>query len=127
MVVDTSALVAILLLEPDAQLYADAIARADSAVISAASYVELTIVSLSRGTRGRAEVEATLADALIETVPVTLDQARIAADAYERYGRGRHPAGLNFDDCFAYALAMSRSEALLFKGKDFALTDVLRV
>jgi ribonuclease VapC len=59
-------------------------------------------------------------------VPVTVDQAHLAADAYERYGRGLHPAALNFGDCFAYALAMSRSEPLLFKGEDFASTDVLR-
>jgi ribonuclease VapC len=126
MVVDTSALVAILLLEQDAKTYADAIAGSESTVISAASYVELTIVALSRGMRGRAELEATLTDALIEVVPVTVDQAHIAADAYERYGRGRHPAALNFGDCFAYALAKSRNETLLFKGKDFALTDVSR-
>jgi ribonuclease VapC len=127
MVVDTSALVAILLLEPDAQTYADAIAEANATVISATSYVELSIIALSRGTRGRAEVQATLADALIEIVPVTIDQAHIAADAYERYGRGRHPAALNFGDCFSYALAKDRNEPLLFKGEDFALTDVLRV
>lgn len=125
MVVDTSALVAILLLEHDAQTYADAIAGANPTVISAASYVELTIVALSRGKRGRVELEATLADALIDIVPVSVDQARIAADAYEKYGRGRHPAALNFGDCFAYALAVSRNEPLLFKGGDFALTDVL--
>lgn len=125
MVVDTSALMAILLQEEDARTYADAIAGA-STVMSAASYVELTIVALSRGLRGRAELEATLADALIEIVPVTIDQAQLAADAYERYGKGRHPAGLNFGDCFAYALARSRNEPLLFKGEDFALTDVLR-
>jgi ribonuclease VapC len=125
MVVDTSALMAILLQEEDARTYADAIAGA-SAVISAASYVELTIVALSRGSRGRAELDAMLADALIDIVPVTIDQAHLAADAYQRYGRGRHPAGLNFGDCFAYALARSRSAPLLFKGEDFALTDVLR-
>lgn len=96
-------------------------------VMSAASYVELTIVALSRGQRGRAELEATLADVQIEIVPVTIDQAHLAADAYERYGRGRHPAGLNFGDCFAYALAMSRNEPLLFKEEDFVLTDVLRL
>lgn len=124
MVVDTSALMAILLQEEDARSYADAVAGA-SAVMSAASYVELTIVALSRGLRGRAELEATLADALIDIVPVTIDQAQLAADAYERYGKGRHPASLNFGDCFAYALARSRSEPLLFKGEDFALTDVL--
>ena len=125
MVVDTSALMAILLQEEDARTYADAIAGA-STVMSAASYVELTIVALSRGLRGRVELEATLADALIDLVPVTIDQAQLAADAYEKYGKGRHPAGLNFGDCFAYALARSRSEPLLFKGEDFALTDVLR-
>lgn len=126
MVVDTSALVAILLQEEDAQTYSDAIAGAATAALSAASYVELVIVSLSRGARGRAELEMTLAEAAIEIAPVTLDQARLAAGAYERYGKGRHPAGLNFGDCFAYALAKSRGEPLLFKGSDFALTDVLR-
>jgi ribonuclease VapC len=125
MVVDTSALVAILLQEEDADTYADAIAGATTTALSAASYVELAIVSLSRGVRGRAELEATLADAAIEIVPVTLAQARAAAGAYERYGNGRHPAALNFGDCFAYALALARGEPLLFKGTDFALTDVL--
>jgi ribonuclease VapC len=76
--------------------------------------------------RGRAELEATLADAAIEIVPVTLDQARLAAGAYERYRKGRHAAALNFGDCFAYALAKSLGEPLLFKGTDFGLTDVLR-
>jgi|ERR671919_805155 ribonuclease VapC len=127
MVVDTSALIAILLQEEDAQTYADAIAGAATAVLSAASFVELAIVSLSRGARGRAELEATLTDATIEIVPVTLDQARLAAGAYESYGKGRHAAGLNFGDCFAYALAKIRGEPLLFKGTDFGLTDVFRV
>jgi ribonuclease VapC len=126
MVIDTSVLMAILLQEEDAQIYADAIVRAGTAALSAASYVELAIVSLSRGVRGRAELEATLADAGIEIVPVTLDQARIAVGAYGRYGKGRHAASLNFGDCFAYALAKSRGEPLLFKGSDFTLTDVLR-
>jgi ribonuclease VapC len=126
MVVDTSVLIAILLQEEDAQIYADAIARAGTAALSAASYVELAIVSLSRGVRGRAELEATLADAGIEIIAVTLDQVRIAVGAYERYGKGRHAASLNFGDCFAYALAKSRGEPLLFKGGDFTLTDVLR-
>lgn len=127
MVVDTSALIAILLQEEDAQTYADAIAAAATAALSAAPYVELAIVSLSRGVRGRAELESTLADAAIDIVPVTLDQARLAAGAYERYGKGRHAAALNFGDCFAYALAKSRGEPLLFKGTDFRLTDVSRV
>jgi ribonuclease VapC len=126
MVVATSALVAILLQEDDAQVYADAIAAAAATALSAASYVEVAIISLSRGVRGRAELEAMLADAAIDIVPVTPDQARLAAVAYERYGKGRHAAALNFGDCFAYALAKSRGEALLFKGIDFGLTDVLR-
>ena len=126
MVVATSALVAILLQEDDAQVYADAIAAAAATALSAASYVEVAIISLSRGVRGRAELEAMLADAAIDIVPVTPDQARLAAVAYERYGKGRHAAALNFGDCFAYALAKSRDEALLFKGIDFGLTDVLR-
>jgi ribonuclease VapC len=76
-------------------------------------------LSRSHGARGRAELEVMLVDAAIEIVPVTIDQARLAAAAYERYGRGRHGAALNFGDCFAYALAKSRGEALLFKGADF--------
>jgi ribonuclease VapC len=127
MVVATSASIAILLQEEDAQTYADAIAAAATAALSVASYVELAIVSLSRGVRGRAELEAMLADAAIDIVPVTLDQARPAAGAYERYGKGRHAAALTFGDCFAYALAKSRGEPLLFKGTDFRLTDVSRV
>jgi ribonuclease VapC len=126
MVVDPSALAAILLQEDDAAIFAEAIAEAEPAVMSAVSYVELTIVALSRGLRGRAELEATLADAAIEIIGVTVDQARLAADAYERYGRGRHAAALNFGDCFAYALARSRNEPLLFKGTDFGRTDILR-
>lgn len=125
MVVDTSAIIAILLQEDDAPHYAGAIADADLVVISAASYVELSIVALSRGARGRVELDGTLADAGIEIVPVTIDQARLAADAYDRFGKGRHAAALNFGDCFAYALARSRGEPLLFKGADFAQTDVV--
>jgi ribonuclease VapC len=82
-------------------------------------------VSLSRGGRGRAELEATLTDAAIDIVPITIEQARLAAGAYEAYGRGRHAAALDFGDCFAYALAKSRDEPLPFKGSDFVLTDVL--
>ena len=124
MVVDPSALAAILLQEDDAAIFAEAIAEAEPAVMSAVSYVELTIVALSRGLRGRAELEATLADAAIEIIGVTVDQARLAADAYERYGRGRHAAALNFGDCFSYALAAITGEPLLYKGNDFSQTDI---
>ena len=125
MVVDTSAIVAILADEPDGEAYARAIAEADSATMSVASYLELMIVALSRDLAGRTEVEELVADAAIELVAVTLEHARLAATAFEQYGRGRHPAKLNYGDCFAYALAKQRREPLLFKGDDFALTDLV--
>jgi ribonuclease VapC len=124
MVVDTSAVVAILLEEPEARSFAARLVDAGHAVMSAASYVELRIVARSRGRRGAAEVDGTLADGGIEIVPVTPGQARLAAEAYDRFGKGRHPAALNFGDCFSYALAKERSEPLLFKGDDFARTDI---
>jgi ribonuclease VapC len=125
MVVDTSALVAILLREPDGDLFAERIAIASSPILSAASYVELAIVACSRGIAARVLVEATLEEVGVAVVPVSLAQARLAADAYARYGRGHHPARLNYGDCFAYALAKERGEPLLFKGGDFARTDVV--
>ena len=125
MVVDTSAIVAILADEPDGETYARAIAEADSATMSVASYLELMIVALSRDLAGRAEVESLVADAAIELVAVTLEHAQLAATAFEQYGRGRHPAKLNYGDCFAYALAKQRREPLLFKGDDFPLTDLV--
>ena len=125
MVVDTSAIVAILADEPDGETYARPIPEADSATISVASYLELMIVALSRDLAGRTEVEELVADATIELVAVTLEHAQLAATAFEQYGRGRHPAKLNYSDCFAYALAKQRREPLLFKGDDFALTDLV--
>ena len=124
MVIDPSALVAILLQEDDARVYVDAIAGASEARLSAASYVELSLVGLSRGARGRQEVDETLRDAAIEVVAFDVDQARIAADAFARFGKGRHPAALNLGDCFSYALARTCRQPLLFKGRDFTLTDV---
>lgn len=124
MVVDTSAVVAILVGEPDASSLAAAIASATAPVISAASYIELLLVALSRGIAGRSEVDDTLVDAAVEIVPVSLEQARLAVTAFERFGKGRHPARLNYGDCFAYALAQERGLPLLFKGTDFALTDI---
>jgi ribonuclease VapC len=126
MVVDTSAVVAILCAEPDASSLATALASATAPLMSAASYVELLLVSLSRGIAGRSEVDDTLVDAAIEIVPVSLEQARLAVTAFERFGKGRHRARLNFGDCFAYALAKERGLPLLFKGDDFALTDIAR-
>ena len=95
--------------------------------MSAASYVELLLVSLSRGIAGRSEVDETLIDAAIEIAPVSLEQARLAVTAFERFGKGRHPARLNLGDCFSYALAKERGLPLLFKGSDFARTDIVSV
>jgi ribonuclease VapC len=125
MVVDTSVIVAILMAEPDAELLGAALASARAPMMSAASYVELLLVSLSRDIAGRAEVDEMLADAAIEIVPVSLEHARLAVTAFERYGNGRHPARLNYGDCFAYALAKERVEPLLFKGDEFARTDIV--
>ena len=125
MVVDTSAIIAILADEPDGGAYARAIADADGATMSVASYLELMIVALSRDLAGRTEVEELVAEAAIELVAVSLEHAQLAATAFEQYGHGRHPAKLNYGDCFAYALARQRREPLLFKGDDFSRTDLV--
>lgn len=125
MIVDTSALLAILQDEPERRAFADAIEGAASCRISAANLVEVSIVVEARhGAEGVRLLDRLLEIAAIEVVPVDLAQARLARDAWQRFGKGRHPAGLNFGDCFAYALAMSLREPLLYKGEDFARTDV---
>ena len=124
-VLDTSALVAILLGEPEARDFADAIERHSPAIISAATIVETSIVVESRkGEAAGRELDLLLYRAGIEIVPVDAEQADIAREAWRRYGKGRHTAGLNYGDCFAYALAKSSDAPLLFKGEDFARTDV---
>ena len=125
MIVDTSAILAILFGEPDAEHYAQAITMALSCRMSAATLVEATIVLESRGgaTAGY-ELDAFLEEAEIELEPVTSEQAQAALRAWRRFGKGNHPAGLNFGDCFVYALAQATREPLLFKGQDFTLTDV---
>ena len=125
MIVDTSAILAILFGEPDAEHYAQAITMASSCRMSAATLVEATIVLESRGgaTAGY-ELDAFLEEAEIELEPVTPEQAQAARRAWRRFGKGNHPAGLNFGDCFVYALAQATREPLLFKGQDFTLTDV---
>jgi len=126
MIVDTSALVAIIRGEPDRRAYQALIARAPAARISAATYVELGIVvDGPRDPVQSSSLDALLASARIRIEPFTEAQARIARTAYERFGRGSgHPAGLNMGDCFSYALARELGEPLLFKGRDFALTDI---
>ena len=125
MIVDTSAVLAILFGEPDAERYERAIAGASRCRMSVASFLEATIVLESRsGPASGHELDFFLARGPIELVPVTPDQAQAARRAWRRFGKGNHPAGLNFGDCFAYALAESTREPLLFKGRDFALTDI---
>jgi ribonuclease VapC len=125
MVVDTSALVAIFLLEPEAEQFAHAILEAPRAAISAASLLEAGIILDSRiGHQDSSELDEFIVNVGLEVEPVTLDQVRVARHAYRTYGRGNHPAGLNFGDCFAYALAKTAGLSLLFKGDDFTRTDI---
>ena len=125
MIVDTSAILAVLFEEPDAQRYDEAVARAPSCRMSVASFLEAAMVIESRaGAAGGHQLDLFLEETGIELAAVTLDQAQAARRAWQRFGRGNHPAALNFGDCFAYALAEATREPLLFKGQDFVLTDI---
>ncbi len=126
MIVDTSALIAILRDEEDAVVYAQAIANAHVGRISAATYVETAaVIDISRDPVASRRFDDLLREARLVVGPVTEAQARIAREAYRDFGRGSgHPARLNFGDCFAYALARAMNEPLLFKGDDFVPTDI---
>ena len=125
MIVDTSAVLAVLFNESDAIRYARAIADNSGCRMSTANFLEASIVLEGRtGGASRHDLDNFLERGHIELVPVTLDQAHAARRAWRRFGKGNHPARLNFGDCFAYALAETTREPLLFKGRDFALTDV---
>lgn len=125
MILDTSALVALLEQEPEAERIACALAATPDRVLSAANLVEAGIVmQVRRGDDGARDLDLVLAKLRVEVVPLTARQAEIARKAYRRYGRGRHNAKLNLGDCFAYALAKDRSAPLLFKGDDFSKTDI---
>jgi ribonuclease VapC len=125
MVIDSSALAAILRDEPERPLFVDAIEASDARRLSAATFVEISIViEVSRGAEGLHDLDLFLAAAGIEIVAVEGDLARMARRAFSRFGRSRHRAGLNFGDCFSYALARSLGEPLLCKGDDFVHTDV---
>jgi ribonuclease VapC len=127
MIIDTSAVVAILSGEPDAPAFAKAIQDAAERRMSAATLVELAaVVERTRDPVASRLLDDFLARMSIEIVPVTADQAQLARRAYWDFGKGSgHKAGLNFGDCFSYALARERRETLLFKGDDFVHTDVL--
>ena len=126
MVVDTSALVAIILREDERFLFQDLILSSPVAVISTASVLETTIVLHSK----RADIELEKLDETISTLRLDIRavgqrQGELARQAFLKYGRGRSPAALNFGDCFAYALAKARNDTLLFKGDDFIHTDIV--
>ena len=126
MIVDTSALIAILYAEEDAKQYADALAASEHRLISAANYLESGIVTdRQMGAAAGRQLDALLTRARVIIEPVTREHAVIARQAYLDFGKGIHPAGLNFGDCFSYALAKSTGMPLLFKGGDFALTDII--
>jgi len=125
MVLDTSALIAILSGEPEQEAFIHAIERADVRLLSAATLLEASIVIEARyGAAGAHHLDQLLERADVEIVPVDGEQASAARSAWQRFGKGRHPAALNFGDCFPYALAVTRGEPLLFKGNDFSQTDV---
>jgi ribonuclease VapC len=125
MVLDTSAIVAILAREPEATSF-NAMVEADSVrLISAATLLEASIVIEGRfGTNGGVDLDNWIMVARVQILPVDAILTEAARRAWRRFGKGRHPAGLNFGDCFSYALATARGEPLLFKGDDFSKTDV---
>jgi ribonuclease VapC len=125
MIVDTSAIIAVLRNEPDALEIGKAMHTAPSCRISAVTYVEAGVVTDSNKNPVLSRrFDEVLRDLHIRIEPVTTRQAEIARQAYRDFGKGRHKAGLNFGDCFAYALAKDADEPLLFKGDDFRKTDV---
>ncbi|MGA6961848.1 MAG: type II toxin-antitoxin system VapC family toxin [Candidatus Acidiferrales bacterium] len=125
MIVDTSALLAIFLAEPERRQFLEAITQAETRRISAVNALETGIVlEARRGEAAGREFDLFLHHAQIEMVPADSEQVEIVRIAWRKYGKGRHAAGLNFGDCFAYALAKVMSEPILFKGDDFAHTDL---
>jgi ribonuclease VapC len=128
MVIDTSALYAILSAEREQRQFVEALEAADSRLLSAATFVEISIVIEARyGAEGLRDLDLFLSQGGIEVVSLDVEQAGIARRAFSLFGKGRHRAGLNYGDCFSYALARVTGEPLLFKGDDFVHTDVSRV
>lgn len=125
MIVDTSAVLAVLFAEKDAENYARAISEADVCRISAATFVEVSVVvEAQTGDAGSRQWDSFFRTAGISIEPVAEEHAYAAREAWSDFGRGRHPAGLNFGDCFSYALAKVSGEPLLFKGQDFRKTGI---
>ncbi|MER2535374.1 MAG: type II toxin-antitoxin system VapC family toxin [Rhizobiaceae bacterium] len=125
MIVDASALLAIILDEPDADRFNRAISdELEDLLISSVNFVEAAIKADKKGIQTSAALDEIMRVSGIRILPPTIRQTRLARDAYARFGKGNHAAKLNLGDCFAYALSRARGEPLLFKGDDFRLTDV---
>jgi ribonuclease VapC len=125
MIVDASALLAIVLGEADGERFYMSLGRAGGSAVSAVNFVEAAIRADQDSSGGRGELLDELMQHFeVRIASITPEQATMAREAYQRYGKGRHPARLNLGDCFAYALAKARREPLLFKGEDFAKTDI---
>ena len=128
MIIDTSALLAILYQEEDAEWFVTTLVTASARRMSAASFLEAAInVDAHGDLEASRQLDHFVRQAAIEIVPVTLEHAQIARQAYLDFGKGRHKAALNFRDCFAYALARATGEPLLFKGEGFPNTDIVPV
>ncbi len=126
MVLDSSAVLAILFREPERDAFATALAAAGQRLMSAVNAFEAAIVvSVRKGPAGVRELDLLFHHAGVDVVSFTQDHLRLAREAWQRYGKGKHPAGLNLGDCCAYALSRHSGEPLLFKGNDFARTDVV--
>lgn len=125
MILDTSALIAILYREPEAEAFVQRIHEAETCRMSVATWLELVIVvERQLGPEGTRQAETFLRRAGIVVEPLTVDQGELARQGFLDFGKGRHRAGLNYGDCFAYALAKATGEPLLFKGNDFSQTDI---
>jgi len=125
MVIDTSAVLAIMQREPERRIFLEAIEAADSTRMSVGSFVESSIVIESRyGPEGLRDLDRFISRARIELIPVDTEQGQLARSAFSRFGKGRHRAGLNYGDCFSYAAAINLGEPLMCKGDDFIHTDV---
>ena len=125
MVIDTSAVLAIMQREPERRIFLEAIEAADSTRMSVASFVEISIVIESRyGAEGLRDLDRFISRGRIELIPVDMEQGQLARSAFSRFGKGRHRAGLNYGDCFSYAAAINLGVPLMCKGDDFIHTDV---
>jgi ribonuclease VapC len=126
MILDTSAVTAIFFREPEAAKFSQVILEARQRRISVANFLELCmVIERQMGSDASRQIDVFIRTAGIAIEPITVEHGHVARQAFLDFGKGRHPAGLNFGDCFAYALAKTTGEPLLFKGRDFSKTDIL--